>query len=727
MNKMTDKINNALNGISEELVDEALYADRLEHNRLRMARNIALGAAGCAAAVGIFAGVMTAGRSGGVDLLPVSSGASASNSGALSEFISLNTDCFTYSQNRSGLTITGYTGTLTDIIIPAEIDGIAVTEIGYQAFAEMTDITSVTLPDTVTEIGIRAFCGCDGLKSVNIPASVRYVGERAFSDCGLTDIEIAEGAAVIGEYMFMDCEDLKEITLPSTVTSIGQEAFAGCDNLSSVTLSEGLIDIGDWAFIACCELKEISIPSSVQSIGYKAFWRIEDIRVAYNGAEYTYDQLEALSQELEEANGSAADRYIDSILPETIPLSPVTEGRAAEVYFGSQFPDIIYATDNLVLFTDNMGKMFLYDFNEERITFTADVRYSIEQVISEPYYDLFGGASWNGLTLTAYSLKYPKDFYDGDYDGMNAAAFGNDVLGCSLFVKEINKTVWFYIDPQTMSMVRLPDQPCDPSPDTVWIDLHGFLCIYPEKSPLFIYPISEYIVPETIDGKSVYIYLHNNGKAYDAVPGKESQLPMISLALTERNGNTTLIEMFDEKGMPLEKSISTIVENTAAKDDIAGAMEILTDNVNLITQLGLGFFPQHLDENGEQIWYYDGTGQGWIAVDSELTPEEMKQLAADTYTGDSLKYWNEFFDTRFMEIDGLLYNYSAEGRGGQHYNEYDFDTLVITEQTANSAVVNIDYMDFYIDPKGKTVTMEFTLALTDSGWRIEMLKRCKLP
>jgi len=69
------------------------------------------------------------------------------------------------------------------LVIP---DG--VTEIGDYAFAG-TQITSVTLPESVTRIGANAFNGCTQLTSVTIPLSVTRItfGTNPFASTALND------------------------------------------------------------------------------------------------------------------------------------------------------------------------------------------------------------------------------------------------------------------------------------------------------------------------------------------------------------------------------------------------------------------------------------------------------------------------------------------------------------------------------------------------------------
>jgi len=76
---------------------------------------------------------------------------------------------FLFRREEKGITITGYTGKNTVIKIPPKIQDLPVTIIGERAFGGQSNITSVTLPDTVTVIQDKAFNGCYGLNRVNIP------------------------------------------------------------------------------------------------------------------------------------------------------------------------------------------------------------------------------------------------------------------------------------------------------------------------------------------------------------------------------------------------------------------------------------------------------------------------------------------------------------------------------------------------------------------------------
>ena len=76
--------------------------------------------------------------------------------------------------------VKGYSGILTDVVIPSYYKGNSVTSIGKDAFYFCRGLTSVTISDSVTSIGSSAFYGCTGLTSITIPDSVTSIGESAF-------------------------------------------------------------------------------------------------------------------------------------------------------------------------------------------------------------------------------------------------------------------------------------------------------------------------------------------------------------------------------------------------------------------------------------------------------------------------------------------------------------------------------------------------------------------
>ena len=142
---------------------------------------------------------------------------------------------FEYTVTGDEATITGYTGSAKNLVIPSELGGKPVTEIGRFAFAHCDSLTEVTIPEGVTSIGDSAFRNCSSLTEVTIPKSVTSIKAGAFAYCSsLTKVIIPEGMTSIGGGVFGACSSLTEVTIPKSVTSIGNAAFDDCGALATV-------------------------------------------------------------------------------------------------------------------------------------------------------------------------------------------------------------------------------------------------------------------------------------------------------------------------------------------------------------------------------------------------------------------------------------------------------------------------------------------------------------
>ncbi len=102
------------------------------------------------------------------------------------------------------------------LVISSEITEIAGGSSYESAFYYCTNLTSITIPDSVTTIGNYAFYCCTKLTSITIPDSVTTIGRYAFYDCtGLTSVTIGSGVTVISGYAFYNCSKLTTIIIES--------------------------------------------------------------------------------------------------------------------------------------------------------------------------------------------------------------------------------------------------------------------------------------------------------------------------------------------------------------------------------------------------------------------------------------------------------------------------------------------------------------------------------
>jgi hypothetical protein len=180
---------------------------------------------------------------------------------------------FNYTTNNGTITIAEYTGPGGAVTIPSTINGLPVTSIGQEAFYQCTNMTSITIPDSVTSIETQAF-EYSGLTSITIPNSVTSIGAYVFAPCcSLTNATIGNGVTRTGTGEFYDCTNLTSVTIPNTVTSIGHQSFHSCSSLTSITIPDSVKNIEGDAFDTCTSLTSVTIPDSVTNIDYAAFCR----------------------------------------------------------------------------------------------------------------------------------------------------------------------------------------------------------------------------------------------------------------------------------------------------------------------------------------------------------------------------------------------------------------------------------------------------------------------
>lgn len=140
------------------------------------------------------------------------------------------------------------------------------------AFANLTELTSVDMPDNVIAISDNGFYRCQKLSLTSLPSGITSLGDYAFADCSkLALTSLPSGITSIGDYAFRDCPSLALTTLPSGITSIGDYAFRNCTKMALTSLPSGITSIGDFAFLNCYQLSLTTLPSGITSIGQYAF------------------------------------------------------------------------------------------------------------------------------------------------------------------------------------------------------------------------------------------------------------------------------------------------------------------------------------------------------------------------------------------------------------------------------------------------------------------------
>ena len=161
-----------------------------------------------------------------------------------------------------------FSGSALQIIALPAIVG----NLGANAFANATNLTSIAIPATLTNIGLSAFAGCRSLLNVSLPDGVPSVGWYTFFRCsGLTNLNLGQGITSIGESAFYGCSGLTRLAIPDSVTNLALQAFVDCSGLRTVWVGKRVASIGDSAFLGCVNLTGIYFTGNAPSVGSSVF------------------------------------------------------------------------------------------------------------------------------------------------------------------------------------------------------------------------------------------------------------------------------------------------------------------------------------------------------------------------------------------------------------------------------------------------------------------------
>lgn len=163
--------------------------------------------------------------------------------------------------------------------------------IGKHSFFLCSNLTELTIPESVIKLENNPFSGCDKLNIDNRSASYKII-DSVIYDRGLSSVigclnsikteELRlEKVKKICRNSFWNCKGIKKIILPETLETIGYNPFVDCSEIEFVSESENfavennLLLSKDRSKLICCPAKyavgEIHIPDSVTNLERGAF------------------------------------------------------------------------------------------------------------------------------------------------------------------------------------------------------------------------------------------------------------------------------------------------------------------------------------------------------------------------------------------------------------------------------------------------------------------------
>ncbi len=187
---------------------------------------------------------------------------------------------------------------LTSVVIPD-----SVTDGGTDSFRGCTGLTSVTLghgltvvdmfngctslasiaiPNGVTDIPLQ---GCTSLTALVLPDSITSIDYEAYAnDTSLTSITMGKGFLTLGEYAFGGCNSLTSINVSSQNTNYSSIGGVLCSQGGTVlvayppgkpeasyTIPNGITEVATASFNQCGNLTSVIIPADVTRLDSEAF------------------------------------------------------------------------------------------------------------------------------------------------------------------------------------------------------------------------------------------------------------------------------------------------------------------------------------------------------------------------------------------------------------------------------------------------------------------------
>ena len=153
-----------------------------------------------------------------------------------------------YKETEDGIILLYYKGDDREVIIPSQIDGKPVTEIGPDCF-HRKNVASAVIPEGVKVIHSYAFRNCIALENVTVSKTVEHIGIHAFDNTpwykNLNERFVIVGAGSLIKYNGMS----ETIEIPDNVTDISCAFANNTVKVTSITIPEGVKYIAGNAFV----------------------------------------------------------------------------------------------------------------------------------------------------------------------------------------------------------------------------------------------------------------------------------------------------------------------------------------------------------------------------------------------------------------------------------------------------------------------------------------------
>ena len=250
--------------------------------------------------------------------------------------------------------LTKYIGTSSDVVVPATVEGYAVSEIGMHTFYNYYDMEHLV---------------------------------------------ISEGITKICEEAFYYCTQLTDMQLPDSLQSIEMMAFYGCRNLDNVRIPLGLTSLPAFLFFECTGLTNLEILDNITHIEPTLLWSMErDVTITCkeNSAAHQYAMNQGVNCKTFQREITGTTDYKKTIDEGTFILDAVISDEDAELSYTSSDESVVTVDENGEVTVVGLGKAIITVSAEETIKY-EEATFDIDVTVARKDRTLTGTTSYNKM------------------------------------------------------------------------------------------------------------------------------------------------------------------------------------------------------------------------------------------------------------------------------------------------------------------------------------------
>ena len=608
--------------------------------------------------------------------------------------------------------------------------------IGQYAFAQLPNLSTVSLPSNFNTIGDGAFSDCTnlvkitgnakeicsaafnntGLSSAFLPNGVISVHSNAFSNCSkLVSAFICPNINYLdSSNLFYNCQNLTDVTISAAdgdAYAINTAMFYNCSALSYIDLQGEITAINSHAFSDCSSLTSIVLPSAISKIDSDFF--------QMSGSNNQYPWLVLREKSVEEI--SVMQNYpwnLDKthIWPgEKCTFATANGSNKQQPFFisGQLDADDLSGVHNI--------RKLEVGSNVTSIGVSALSGQSYLEYVNLPdSISSIGASAFAQCDGSLTSINIPSSVTSiGDY------AFANGILKTIMFFGDaptVGTEIFNGIDPayatvyvhissasgftldqygkwqgltlgylENTSYIRYEDQHIETFPDTVSIDISAMLSAYTDCSPVYIY----------INAEKVYNYFDGQENNLDALKyihfGKNVQ----SIDMADGITQDEYPDLIGYKYSPLIniKSLDAFITDPKC-NYIAVNGQLLTKDQTILIACTTG----HVEIPNTVSSVLSEVGNGYSNLTSITIPDSVIEIQDIAFydTGDLVKL--------------------VIGNGLTSFSDHVFRSAALRDLSIGSSLSSIEFLNtnyniqsIYVDPENQYYSSKDKMLLSKDG------------